>query len=40
MKVQKFLQEVVESLGATVTDAGVVLNPAKQEPYQIGVLLG
>lgn len=36
MKVQKFLQEVVESLGATVTDAGVVLNPATQEPYQIG----
>lgn len=36
MKVQQFEQDILESLGAKVTDAGVVLNPMTEEPYQIG----
>lgn len=36
MKVQKFYQDILETLGAKVTDAGVVLHPITEAPYQIG----
>lgn len=38
MKVQQYYQDIIESLGGKVTDAGAILNPAKDTPYQIGGL--